>query len=239
MTTKRDILKLLKTLKKEPRPLSPAECDELILLLGGTTRPNHRQEVKIFGGSLRRGNWTAIAEVVFGFLENAERLSQLEAEIQELSSADFMKKYLAELPRRWSEVHTSKMTAKERTDAVRITEENVVAELAWRKDEITKLRPRCAKNIAQAKRMTSEWFAMRGTELSFKQIENQLGAIQQAAELKRLGLAEWRKIKAEDEERPARRKARAKEEAEREKNSQMLLEDMRKKLAQMKKKPKK
>ena len=235
MTTKRDLMKLLRTLKKEPRALSPAECDELILLLGGTIRPNHRPEVKIFGGSLRRGNWTAIAEVVFGFLENAERLSLLEAEIQELSSADFMKKYLAELPRRWSEVHTSKMTAKERTDAVRITEENVVAELVWRKDEITKLRPRCAKNIAEAKRMASEWFAGRGTQLSVKQIENQLGAIQQAAGLKRLQLAEWREIKAKDDATPARRTARANKEAEREKNSQALLEEMRKELAQMKK----
>lgn len=233
MATKREWQRELKTLKKEPRALSPAECDELILLLDGTTRPNHRPEVKIFGGSLRRSNWTAIAEVVFGFLENTERLSQLEAEIQELSSADFMKKYLAELPLRWSEVHASKMTVKERTDAVRITEENVVAELAWRKDEITKLRPSCAKNIAQAKRMASEWFAMRGIKLNPKQIENRLGAIQQAAGLKRLGLAEWRKIKAEDAERPAQRKARANKEAEREKNSQALLEEMRKELAQM------
>lgn len=238
MTANREWLRELKALKKKPRELSPAECDELILLLGGTTRLNHRPEVLAFGMNRRQLNWGGIGSVVFSFLENTERLSQLEGEIQELSSPDFMEKYLAALPRRWSEVHTSKMTAKDRANAVRITKENVADELAWRTDEITKLRPRCAKNIAQAKRMTSEWFAMRGTELSFKQIENQLGAIQQAAGFTRLGLAEWRKIKAEDEERPARRIARAKEEAEREKNSQMLLEDMRKKLAQMKKKPK-
>lgn len=230
MATKREWLQELKTLKKVPRALSPAECDELILLLGGTTRPNHRPEVKIFGGSLRRSNWTAIAEVVFCFLENAERLSQLQTEIQELSSPDYMKEYLAEFPRRWSEVHKAKPTAKNIADAVRITEENVAAEIAWRKDEITKLPPRCAKNIAEAKRMASEWFADRGTELSFKQIENQLGAIQQAAGLKRLGLAEWREIKAKDGAKMARRK-----EAERAKNSQALLENMRKELnAQMK-----
>lgn len=236
MTTKRDWRRELKTLKKEPRALSPAECDELILLLGGTTRPNHRPEVKIFGGSRRRVNWTSIAEVVFCFLENAEQMALAESEIQELTSPDFMKKYLAELPRRWSEAHTPKMTAKNRADAVRVTEENVAAEIAERKDRIEMLRPISAKNRSQAERMTAEWFAKRGIQLTKKQIENELTAIQQAAGLKRLGLAEWREIKAKDDATPARRTARAIKEAEREKNSQALLEEMRKELAQMKNK---
>lgn len=201
MTSKRDWLGKLKVLKKEPRALLPVECDELILLLGGTTRPNHRPEVMIFGGSLRRGNWTAIAEVVFGFMENAEQVAQAKSEIEELSSPDFMKKYLATFPSRWSEVHQSKPTAINIADAVRITKESVSAEIGWRQDRIKMLYPISAKNIAEAKRMASDWFAKRGTTLSFKQIENQLGAIQQAAKLDRLGLAEWRRIKAMDEKK--------------------------------------
>lgn len=240
MATKSEWIRKLKALKKEARPLSPAECDELILLIGGTIKPKHRPEVKVFGINRRQLNWGGIGSVVFSFLENAERLSQLEAEVKELSSPDYMEKYLAALPRRWSEVHTSKMTAKERDDAVRITKENVADKLQYLKSTIETLRPISTKKRTPAERMASTWFAERGTELTPKQIQNELDALRQRARLKRLGLAEWRKLMADDEERPARRIARAKEEAERENNSQMLLEDMRrKKLAQIKKKPKK
>ncbi|MBK6957335.1 MAG: hypothetical protein IPH22_02140 [Nitrosomonas sp.] len=220
MTTKRGWLSKLKTLKTKPRELSPVECDELILLLGGTTRPNHRPEVRFLGGSLRRGNWTAIAGVVFSFLENAERLAQLEAEIQELCSPDFMEKYLAELPCRWSEAHTSEMTAENRDDAVRITEESVVVEIARRKDRVTELRQISAKNRAQAERMASEWFRKHGITLTAKQIQNELCAIQQAAKLKSLGLGEWRELMAIENARVARRNARTLEGIEKEGGSQ-------------------
>lgn len=207
MATKRNWLRELKALKKKPRALSPAECDELILLLGGTVRPNHRPEVLAFGMNRRQLNQGGIGSVVFGFLENAKRLSLLEAEIQELTSPDFMEKYLAELPRRWSEVHTSKMTAKDRANAVRITKENVAAELTWRKNMIETLRPISAKNRAAAERMAVEWFASRGINCDLQKIQNELTAIQRTAEpkLKRLGLSEWRELMAIENERAVKK----------------------------------
>lgn len=197
MAAKRDWVKTLKAMQKEPRALTPAECVELILLIGGTPRPRGKPPVKIPGTGYNRRemNWGAIGNVVFSFLENAERLSQLEAKIQELSSTDFMGKYLAALPRRWSEVHASKMTAKDRAAAVRITKENVADELQYLRSTIEMLRPISAKSAndrTAAEHMAAAWFAERGVEITRDQIKNQLGALRERAGLKRLELAEWR-----------------------------------------------
>ena len=209
MATKREWLRELKAIKKEPRELSPAECDELILLLGGTTRPNHRPEVTVFGMNRRQLNFSSIGSVVFGYLENAEQLVRAELEIQELSSPDFMKKYQATFTSRWSEVHQSKPTPKNVADAVRITKENVAAEIAWREDRIAMLRPISAKSLAHAGGMASAWFGKRGITLTAKKIQNELGEIQRRAELKSLGLVEWRELMAIENARAARCNARA------------------------------
>lgn len=194
MATERGWLKLLKALRKEPRALSPAELDELILLLGGTTRPKSRPEVKVFGMNRRQLNYGGIGSVVFSFMENAECLSQLEAEIQELNSPDFMEKYQAELPHRWSEVHTSKMTAKNRANAVRITKENVTDRLQYLESRIAALRQISAKDRTAAEHMAVNWFAMRDVVITRDQIKNELGSLREKAGLKRLGLAEWRAL---------------------------------------------
>ena len=180
---------ILKSLKLDARPLLPAECDELILLIGGTIRPNHRPEVKIFGGSLRRGNWTAIADVVFSFLKNDEDLAQAESELTELNSAGFLEKVLRPV------------SAKIRANCRRELVERIPTERLYLENIIASLRPISAKKRAEAERMASMWFAKRGTKLTPKQIQNELSAIQQAAGLDRLGLAEWREIKAKHAEK--------------------------------------
>ncbi|HEY4898607.1 MAG TPA: hypothetical protein VIH79_02685 [Candidatus Nanopelagicaceae bacterium] len=183
MTTKRDLIRELKSLKKKPRALLPAECDELILLLGGTIRQKHRPEVLVFGMNRRQINWGAIGSVVFSFLENAERLTRLEAELKELSSPDYLKKVMASLPRT--------MTAKNRAEAKRVALENLTAELTYLKSTISALRPISTKKRAEAERMASEWFSVRGTILTPKNIQNALDSMRQSVGFKRLGLVEW------------------------------------------------
>lgn len=211
MATKREWLRKIKVLKKEPRPLSSAECDELILLLGGTIRPNHRPAITVFGMNRRQLNFGSIGSVVFGFLENAEQLAQVKSEIQNLSSPDFMKNYLAELPRRWSESHATKMTAKNLAEAVRITEENLILGLAWREEKIARLRPISAKNRAEAERMAAKWFADKGIKCDLQKIQNELDEIRRRAKFKRLGLAEWRSLMAIEKERATQKETPANE----------------------------
>lgn len=212
MATKRDWLRKLKAIKKEPRELSTVECDELILLLDGTIRPNHRPEVTVLGMNRRKVNFASTGSVVFSFLENAKQLAQAESEIQELSSPRFMKEYLEAFPSRWSEVHQSKPTPTNIADAMRIKKEDVADEIAWREERIAMLRPISAKNRAEAERMASAWFGQRGITLSVKQIQNELGELQRRAGLRSLGLAEWREIMATENARAARCDARALEE---------------------------
>ena len=86
MATKRAWLSRLAKLKAEPRPLTPAECDELRLLLGGTTRPKHRPELlfRLHDGSKvsrRQTNWTAIGNVVFSIMASDQSIrNRAEAE---------------------------------------------------------------------------------------------------------------------------------------------------------------
>lgn len=188
MSTKRELIKLLKHIKNDPRLLSPSECDELITMLDGIPRPRKRPEVKIFGGSLRRGNWTAIADLVFGFLENSEELSNYENELIELGSPDFLENILSKVP------------AEKRPSRRSELEERISEEQRFLKTIITSMRPRSAKNLAEAKRMASDYLKNRGKIISVKQIENQLSSMREAAGLNRLGLNEWRALRDEYKE---------------------------------------
>lgn len=180
MPTKREWLRELKVLKKEPRALSSAECDELVLLLGGTVRPKHRPK------SLKKPfNWAAIGSVVFSFLENAEVLVRLEADLQELNSPGFLGKAFPTL------------AAKNHAEAERVFAESMVTARPNLESRIAGLRPISAKNRAEAERMASKWFSVRGQKLNKKAIENTLTSIQEKAGLKQLQLAEWRELKAQ------------------------------------------
>lgn len=79
---KSDLVRLLKRLKARPRLLTEKEIDDLTNTIGGSTRAAHRPEVKLppcLGGYNRRVcNWTAIAEVVFSFLQNHRDLQGLQ-----------------------------------------------------------------------------------------------------------------------------------------------------------------
>jgi hypothetical protein len=133
MSPKRELIKLLNNLKK-PRPLLPAECNELITLLDGTTKPRQRPEVKIFNGSLRSGNWTAIATVVFSFLENAEQLSKYEAELEDSYRPHFLENIV--------ESASTKNPSAYRIDL----EKRLPEERTYLKALIDGLRPATAKN---------------------------------------------------------------------------------------------
>lgn len=163
MTTKREWPRKLRALQKNPRPLTPAECEELILLVGGTTRPRSRPRT-----SARAANWTAVAEVVFSFLENAEQLVLLQSEHIDVR----------ERAQQAGELISSAEKARSYVDG-----------------RITALRPISAKTRSHAERKASEWFRLRDISLSPKQIQNALNSMRQEAGLKRLGLLEWRAIK--------------------------------------------
>jgi len=185
MTTKRELVKLLKAVKKEPRALTPAECDELILLLGGTTRPPHRPK-----SARKPMDWAAIGDVVFSFLENSETLAQLEKDLAEMDSPGFLVKAFPNLS-----VINRAEAERQLAEALTTGRPNLVS-------RIESLRPKAAKNRTQAESMAVDWFAARwvkrrGRAMDKKAIENTLTAIKEAAGLKHLGLAEWRVIKAE------------------------------------------
>ncbi len=135
MATKREWLSKLKTLRDNPRALSPLECDELILLIGGTIRPRQRPEITVFGLNKRQLNYSAIASVVFGFLENAERVKQLKKELLELNCPD----EIAHLKNMINILQP--MTAKNRTEAERMASEWFVA-----RDVAADMNPKKIKN---------------------------------------------------------------------------------------------
>lgn len=173
MATKREWLLILSNIKKEPRLLSPSECDELILLLGGTVRPNHRPEVIVFGKNRRMANMTAIADIVFGFMSNAEELDRIEVELKNGNDP----RLIAHDVGGWTPSTTT------------IEQANFYVAR-----HIENLRPRAAKTRAEAERLAVQWFATRGVTLTQKQIQNELNAIREKAGLKRLGLVEWRNL---------------------------------------------
>lgn len=131
----------------------------------------------------RHLNWGGIASVVFSFLENAERLAKLKAELLELEQPDWLENATKEVSVTMTDAEARRMAMEYRE-----------AELLYLTSAIETLRPISAKNRAAAERMAVKWFADRGVTFSKKQIENALTALQQSAELKRLGLAEWRAL---------------------------------------------
>ncbi len=189
MTTKRAWPSKLKALKKKPRLLSPAECDELIMLLGGSIRPNHRPKITIFGLNRRQVNQGAIASLVFSFLENTEHLMQLENELHELESPDWLE----------NQIKIASL-AMDRTNAEQIALEYKVNEIDFLQNTIECLRPCSAKNRAGAELLAVEWLKIRGVQIPLKKIQNELNKLKQRAELKRLGLIEWRDLKLKDSE---------------------------------------
>lgn len=77
---KREWIKLLKDIKANPRQLTPTECDELILLLGGTARPNHRPVRMEKGELYREARAGVLADLVFEYFDMGKVKSRAEAE---------------------------------------------------------------------------------------------------------------------------------------------------------------
>lgn len=69
-------------MKNDLIPLSSSECDELILLLGGTVRERQRPTVKVCGVNRRRGNWAALGDIVYRSFYEAEKLAGLEKQLK-------------------------------------------------------------------------------------------------------------------------------------------------------------
>lgn len=198
---KREWLKKLKALKSNPDSLKDVdyyeliltgvEIDELILLLGGTVRENHRPVKLINGWNPRHINWGGLGALVFGFMENAERLAELEAESQKISHPDYLKNALAGVPEQ------------NRAECERVGLKKLTDNLAYLKKTIEILHPRSAKTRSEAIRLAVLWFKSRGISKSEKQIENELTRLQEAYGLKQLQLEEWRIIKAKSDETAA------------------------------------
>lgn len=69
MASKRELITKLKEVKKGKYSLLPCECDELILLLGGTTRERSRPKKPSIPY-----NRAMIGDIVFSFMERYEML---------------------------------------------------------------------------------------------------------------------------------------------------------------------
>ncbi|SEF53205.1 hypothetical protein [Nitrosomonas ureae] len=184
MTTKREWFRKLRALKNEPRFLTPNECDELILLLGGTVRPNHRPPKTFCNMNRRHLNQGAIASIVFGFLENAEQVKQLENELHELESPDWLENQI--------KIASLAIT---RANAERIALEYKADEIDYLKSRIEFLRQWSAKNRSDAERMAVKWLESRNIQISLKKIQNELSNLRERAELKSLRLNDWKSLK--------------------------------------------
>lgn len=170
MATKKELIQKLKLVKKGQATLTPVECDNLILLLGGIVRPRAAPKKPE-----RPYNWAAICSVVFGFMENAEQLAWIESE-QKAGTDPRLIAY---------ELHGCYASTQQAID--------------WLKQYKEAMRPISAKNRTMAEHMAADWFKQRGIKLgigssSVKFINNQLTAIQNAARLNQLQLDEWRTL---------------------------------------------
>lgn len=207
MTSKRELVALLKSHKKQQQPLTAKQCDELIDLIGGNVRPNHRPRNKY---QLREGTWTSHAELVFGFLNNAESLRRLEKELEELNQPVKLEEVLPNL------AMTDPIAARQ------LIAEHVSKERLYLEKMISSLRTRSAKNRSDAIRMAVAWYAKRGVKLESKKLKNgivtgpraidekyianQLDDLKERAGLRRLGLVEWKKIKSDYEKKMIHKK---------------------------------
>lgn len=187
MTTKREWFRKLRALKTEPRYLTPSECDELILLLGGTVRPNHRPPKTFCNMNIRHLNQGAIASLVFGFLENAEHLKQLENELHELESPDWLENQIK-----------IASPAINRANAERIALKYKANEIDYLKSLIEPFRQWSAKNRSDAERMAVKWLESREIQFSKKKIPNELSNLRERAKLKSLRLNDWQSLKLEE-----------------------------------------
>lgn len=184
MTTKREWFCKLKALKNEPRCLTPNECDELIVFLGGTVRPNHRPPITFCNMNRRHLNQGAIASLVFGFLENAAQVKQLENELNELETPVWLE----------NQINIASL-AISRANAERITLEYKADEIEYLKNRIKSLRQWSAKNRSEAERMAVKWLESRNIQFSLKKIQNELSNLRERAKLKNLRLSDFEKIK--------------------------------------------
>lgn len=187
MTLKRELIRKIKAMKKDNVPLSPAECDELILLLGGTVRPPHRPKKEN-----RPYNFAAVGGVFFGYLENAETVKEYEDDLRELSSADFQEKAFA------------RITAKNRAEVELSIRENISKEIMWRKNLVDQLRPRSTRKLTEAHKMTAKYFTELGHPMNEKQVSNLIKDLKEGAGFgkgQKFGLNEWRKLMAEENAR--------------------------------------
>jgi len=184
MTTKREWFRKLRALKNEPRFLTPSECDELILLLGGTVRPNHRPPKTFCNMNRRHLNQGAIASLVFSFLKNAEHVKQLENELHELESPDWLE----------NQIKIASL-AINRANAERIALEYKADQIDYLKSRIESLRQWSAKNRSDAERMAVKWLESKDIQISLKKIQNELSNLRERAGLNSLRLNDWQSLK--------------------------------------------
>lgn len=109
---KRAWIRTLREMRTKPRALTRAECEELITLLGGSNRPNRRPPRLIFGRNMRVLNWTAVGRVVFGFMENAETVARLQAQLrkeQDPDEREYLRQKIETLPVAYSHSEAERM----------------------------------------------------------------------------------------------------------------------------------
>ena len=187
VTLKRELIKKIKLMKEAAVPLSPSECDELILLLGGTTRSAKRPKKLA-----RPFNFAAVGGVFFGYLQNYENVKEYQDDIRELNSDAYLTKSFA------------RITAKNRTEAELSIKDNIINEIQWKTNLIDTFLPKSAKTQKQAHEMTAKYFTRLGHSMNEKQVSNLIKDLKEAAGIgkgQKFGLNEWYKIMATEDAR--------------------------------------